>query len=242
MKIAIIAALPGELKQIVNTGFKRVPTSSKTVMKWVCPMADDEWVAVCAGMGSDAARRAFAESEADGSIDRVLSIGWAGALNEEVYSANSFIASAVIDAQTGERFELSGGERSMVLVSTARVANETEKRRLAATYGGAMVDMESAAVVRLALIRGIQVCCVKAISDEVGDRLPDFNPFIDRRGQMKMGAFVRYVATKPSYWGSLVRLGRTSSAAAHSLASAVLTVLSGPKDLVEINRTGSVDW
>ncbi len=242
MRVAIIAALPGELKPLVNLGFKRVPASSKTVMKWVCPMAEDEWVAVCAGMGADAARRAFAESEASGPIDRVLSVGWAGALNEEVYAANSFIASAVVDAQTGERFKLAAGERSMVLVSTARVADETEKRRLAATYSGAMVDMESAAVLRLAMTLDIPVCCVKAISDEVGAILPDFNQFINRQGQMRMFAFVCHVAVRPRYWAALVRLGQTSSAAAHNLASTVFTILSGPKDFAEINRTGSVDW
>ncbi len=244
MRVAIIAALSGELKPLVNTGWRRVPTQSKTVKKWVCGTTgdDDQWIAVCGGIGANAARRAFAEAETDGTVDRVISVGWAGALNEEVHSPRSFVATAIVDAQTGERFQLADGERKMVLVSTARVADEAEKRRLAAAYNGAMVDMESAAIVRLAHMRGIPVCCVKAISDDLGDKLPDFNPFVDPHGQMKISAFMRYVAVRPKYWGSLVRLGRTSSAAARNLASAVSTILGGPKDFAEINRTGSVDW
>ncbi len=242
MRVAIIAALPGELKQIVNAGFERLPASATFIRKWACVHDEDEWVAVCAGMGAEAARRAFAEAEASGPIDRVLSVGWAGALNEEVHAPHCFIASAVIDAQTGERFTFTGKERSMVLVSTARVADATEKRRLAAAYGGAMVDMESAAIVRLALMRGVPVCCVKAISDELGDTLPDFNRFIGDRGQMRTGALVRHAAVRPHHWRSLARLGRSSAAAAHNLASTVFTILSGPTNFDEINRTGNVDW
>jgi adenosylhomocysteine nucleosidase len=43
----------------------------------------DEVIAVCAGMGAAAARRAFAAAEFLGAMDLVLSVGWAGALREE---------------------------------------------------------------------------------------------------------------------------------------------------------------
>lgn len=242
MRIAVVAALPGELIKIVDTGWQRRPSQDKSVMKWIARSADEEWVAVCGGMGADAARRALVEAEADGRIDRLLSIGWAGALTDATTAGKTYIASIVVDAQTGERFDLTDGKRNLILISTARVAQEPEKRRLAATYGGVMVDMESATLVRLAQMRGIPVCCVKAISDEVGEDLPDFNLFINAQGQMRMGAFLLDVAMKPKYWKPLVRLGRNSAAAAVSLASAVLTILSGPKDFEEINRTGNVDW
>lgn len=243
MRIAIVAALPGELKQIV-TRWRRVPTSSKTIKKWISGTmgGEDQWIAVCAGMGANAARRAFAEAELDGTIDRVISIGWAGALTDNVYAPCSFIATAVVDAQTGERFNLSDGDRKLVLVSTARVADGTEKRRLAVTYTAAMVDMESAAIARLAIMRNIPICCVKAISDEVGDALPDFNLFVDRQGQMRMTPFIKYILVRPKYWRSLIRLGKLSTAGAHGLAHNVYNILFGRKDFAEINRTGSVDW
>ena len=243
MRVAIIAALPGELKPLV-TGWRRVPTRSKLVKKWVSGTAagEDQWVAICAGMGAEAARHAFAEAEVGGAIDRVISMGWAGALNEENYSPCSFIATTVVDGQTGERFELAGGDRKMVLVSTARVANEAEKRRLAAAYDGAMVDMEAATVVRLALMRGIPVCCIKAISDEVSDKLPDFNLFIDLQGQLQIGSFVMHVLVRPRYWRPLLRLGKMSAAGARGLAHIVYNILFGPKDFAEINRTGDMYW
>lgn len=242
MRIAIVAALPGELKQLVRTGFRRVPATKAFAKKWVMAMGEDVWIAVCAGMGAEAVRRAFVEAEADGRIDMVLSVGWAGALTEHVTAGGTYLASAVVDAKTGERFELSHGMRGNVLVTTTRVAHEAEKRRLAETYGGKFVDMESATVVRMAQMRGIPVVCIKAISDEIGERLPDFNTYIDKAGQMRMRGLVGYVLVRPWYWGALLRLGRASAKGSSTLASAILAFLTGSKNADEVNRTGKVDW
>jgi adenosylhomocysteine nucleosidase len=193
-------------------------------------------------MGADAARRAFTEAEADGKIDIVLSVGWAGALVENLIPGAAYVASSVVDAGTGERFELACGARDTVLVTSAHVAQEVEKRRLAEAYGAKLVDMESATILRLAQMRDIPVICMKAVSDDVGETLPDFNAFIDAEGQMRMMAFIRHVLVRPHYWGGLIRLRRASSDGAHSLASQVATFLSGPKDVEHVNRTGNVDW
>ncbi len=243
MRIAIVAALPGELKRLVKAGWKRAPSSRKTVSKWVARVGDVDCVAVCGGMGAEAARQAFAEAEADGRIDMVLSVGWAGALVEELTSGATYLASAVVDAQTGERFDVAqNGSQTLVLVSTARVAQAPEKNRLAAAYNGSMVDMESATVARLARMRGIPVLCLKAISDDLHELLPDFNLFIDARGHMRMAAFIAHVMVRPGYWGALIRLGRGSAKGAETLASAVLAFLTGPKDAEAVNRSGNVNW
>ena len=68
------------------------------------------------------------------------------------------------------------------------MANEAEKRRLAETYGGMLVDMESATIARLAQMRGIPVCCMKIdYETDVSARLPNLNPFISAMGQMRDG-------------------------------------------------------
>ncbi len=242
MRIAIIAALPGELKHLVSTGFKPVATTQAFAKKWEMPMAADHWIAVCAGMGADAARRAFVEAEADGKVDMVLSVGWAGALVDDLIPGATYVASAVIDAKTGERFELSNRQREDVLITTSSVAQEAEKRRLAVTYRGRFVDMESATILRLAQMRGVPALCLKAISDDLGERLPDFNPYIDANGQMRMMPFLGHILPHPQYWGALRRLGKASSQGSASLASAIFTFLTGPKNVDDVNRTGNLDW
>jgi adenosylhomocysteine nucleosidase len=176
-----------------------------------------EIVAVAAGMGAAAARRAFTAAEFGGSLDVVLSVGWAGALTDECRPGEAYIVSQVIDAQTGERFSIEGGEGPR-LVTTAQVADAQDKRRLAETYGAALVDMEAATVARLAQMRDIPFFCCKGVSDGVDADLPDLNPFIDVDGQLKLTAFLAHVAIRPQFWAQLWRLGRNSSAAANSIA------------------------
>jgi adenosylhomocysteine nucleosidase len=243
-RIAIIAAMPGELKPLVK-GWKSLPTGQRFVYKWTATFGDNECVAVCAGMGADAATRAFAQAEKDGPLDAVLSIGWVGALQNEGFPGEFFIPNIVVNAQTGERFTLAERDKPVVLVTTTHVANEAEKRRLAATYGGSVVDMESAAVARLAQMHGIPVCCMKITTDEVSARLPDLNPFIDRMGQMKMGRFIAHVLVRPKYWAALSRLGKASSAGADHIAGALPDLLARLtlQDFNELNRTGLIpDW
>jgi adenosylhomocysteine nucleosidase len=224
-RIGIIAALPGELKPLVR-GWDRLPAARGSgIAMWQRPLSagDDEVVAVCAGMGAAAARRAFAAAEFLGAMDVVLSVGWAGALSDECRAGECYEVAEVIDSMTGERF--SAGASGVKLVTTVQVADAAEKRRLAASYGARLVDMEAAAVARLAQMRGIPVRCFKGVSDEAGAELPDLNPFIDVDGQMKMAKFLGHVALRPGYWGSLVRLGGHSAVAAKSLADSVLRFL-----------------
>jgi adenosylhomocysteine nucleosidase len=237
MRIGIIAALPGELKPLVR-GWDRLASPTKALSIWVKTTCEDEYIAVCAGMGTKAVLRSFTAAEHIGTLDMVLSVGWAGALDESVTAGHCYIASEVIDTRTGERFSFTKGERKQRLVTTPRVADESEKARLRDTYGAALVDMEAAAVARLAQMRGIPICCFKAVSDGKDARLPDLNRFIDEEGQLQLLSFLGYVVSRPHYWGSLIQLGKTSRAAAEALAISIQKFLED-KDVEKANRIGA---
>jgi adenosylhomocysteine nucleosidase len=234
MRIAIIAALPGELKPLVRD-WDRVSSPTRGISIWLKTSGADEYIAVSGGMGTSAALRSFAAAEHVGTFDMVLSVGWAGALDDAMKPEHCYIASEVIDALTGERFSLTDGNRQLRLVTTPRVADKVEKNRLRNSYDAALVDMESSAIARLAQIRGIPVYCFKAVSDGHDAKLPDINPFIDEHGQLKMLPFLGHVALRPRYWGSLIQLGKTSSVAAKALAVTI------NKFLEDKNRTGAVE-
>ncbi|WP_263365621.1 phosphorylase family protein [Edaphobacter bradus] len=243
MRVGIIAALPGELKPLVK-GWKRVKASTPKARKWVLRRGEDnadEWIAVCAGMGAEAARRAFAEAECDGALEVVLSVGWAGALSETIQPEAVVVPSVVIDAQTGESFVISTTvDGALRLVTTARVADAKEKARLWESYGAVAVDMEAATVARLAEMRKIPLVCIKAISDGRDARLPDLNRFVDRDGRMRMLPFLVYVAVRPGFWGPLMRLGSHSAAGAKAMRDTINAFMEG-KDAERADRTGGVD-
>lgn len=236
MRIGIIAALPGELKPLVR-GWRREP-SPKYVQLWSHNFGVDQVIAACSGMGAEAALRSFAAIESSGPLDMVLSVGWAGALEEGIEAGECYVLSEIINSQTGERFPLTSGNRKLRLVTTPRVADQAEKYRLWQTYGAVLVDMEAVAVARLARMRNLPMCCFKAVSDEVEAVLPDLNPFIDRHGQLRLMPFLAHVAIRPHYWRSLLHLGRNSAKAAEALAVTLSKFLQ-TKDVEGTNRIGA---
>ena len=221
-RVAIIAALPGELKPLVR-GWAR--ESRPGVELWRHQRGHAVWIAACAGVGAEAAQRAWAETEREGAADTVLSVGWAGALRGDFASGRAYRVSRVIDARTGENFGVAGQPEECRLVTSHRVADQAEKRRLAAAYGADLVDMEAAAVARLAAGRGIPFHCVKGVSDGVADRLPDFNGFISADGKFARTRFASFALLRPRYWRALLRLERNSRKAAAGLRQALGDIL-----------------
>jgi adenosylhomocysteine nucleosidase len=221
-RVALIAAFPGELRPLVGSW----PHSKRNgVQFWARRNEEEEWIAACAGTGQDAATRAFAALEDGGPIDLVISLGWAGALRADVPGGSAHNVAGVIDARTGERFLCDAGAGDLWLVTSPNVADEWEKRRLANTYHAVLVDMEAAAVARLAAMREIPFYCFKGVSDGVNARLPDFNRFIRQNGQFRSAAFILFAALRPWYWPALLRMGENSRKAAQNIAQSLFEFL-----------------
>lgn len=221
-RTAIIAAMPGELQPLVRTWRHE---RRNGVDLWRFRFDRGEWVAACAGAGQAAATRAFAAIEQSGPIDRVISAGWAGALAPPFRGGEVYRPSGVIDSQTGERFRVAVWSDELWLVTSPKVADGAEKRRLAAAYRGGLVDMEAAAVARLAAMRGIPFFCVKGVSDAFEDELPDFNLFLSAVGRLQLRRLLFYVLPRPKYWHALIRMGENSRKASQGMADHLLDLL-----------------
>lgn len=216
--IAIIAALPGELKPLVGGWQLRGRNL------WTGRMGDSEAIAVAGGMGAEAAQRAIERAVAESNPNILVSYGWAGALTCAVKPPQACVISEVVDAAKGERFTTASPD-GYRLVTLDRVARYDEKRALATQHQAVLVDMEASAIARIAAARSLPFYCFKGISDGYLDRLPDFSRFINGDGELRMAAFLVYAALHPQYWSSLQRLGKNSSAAADGLSSLARQVL-----------------
>ncbi len=214
--IVIIAAMPGELKPLVRSW--AALESRDGVDGWQHP--NGPIMAFCGGMGAGAALRAFARSRQVCEPVRLLSIGWAGALREDMAPGTVVKASMVRDLNTGEMFAAEGS--SGLLLTSNRVAVREEKQRLARTYDGAVaVDMEAATLARMARAHDLRFYAIKAVSDTLEEDLPDMNPFVTSGGQFATARFVAHVATKPKYWSALAQFGKQAKLAADTLCAAV---------------------
>ncbi len=220
-RTGLIAAISGELKPIVR-GWKH---ERRNGVDFWAHRDENLYVAACAGAGQAAATRAFAEIEKDAPVDLVFSLGWAGALTPDLAPGKAYNVAGVVDARTGERFHCDAGAGEHWLATSPIVADEAEKRRLASTYGAALVDMEAAAIGRLAAMRGIPFYCIKGVSDGMDAKLPDFNRFLTSDGHFQTARFTLYALLRPWYWPVLTRMGENSKRAAQGIAESLLDFL-----------------
>ncbi len=221
-RTAIIAAMPGELMPLVRGWHHQ---TRNRIDLWTREHEDGEWIAACAGAGQVAATRALAEIEKDGPVTSLFSVGWAGALTESCAMGSAYQVAHIVDARTGERFELDSPAEPCILVTSPAVVDEAGKRRLADAYAATLVDMEAAALARLAEMRGIPFTCIKGVSDAVDARLPDLNRFLAPDGRFRLAAFVLFAAIRPWYWPALLRMGENSKKAAQGIAQSLHQLL-----------------
>jgi adenosylhomocysteine nucleosidase len=218
-KIAIIAALPDELKPLVR-GWQQPDRNL-----WQGRIGDHDTVAIAGGMGAEAAARAVVRAFTVIEPEALVSYGWTGALTCAVKPPAACVITEVIDDVSGERFATRSSE-GYKLITLDHVVRGDEKRRLAEKHRAVLADMEAATVARLAAGRDLAFYCFKGISDGYNDELPDFNSYIGSDGQLKMAPFLAHAALHPKYWPSLRRLGSNSKESATKLAQLVSESLS----------------
>lgn len=216
-RTVFIAAFPDELRPIVR-GWQHERRNG--VDTW-SHRDENLYVAACAGAGQAAATRAFAAVEESAPIDLVFSVGWAGALTSDVVPGSAHNVAGVIDTRTGERFRCDAGAGALWLATSPRVADRAEKLRLASTYAASLVDMEAAAIARLAHMRGIPFYCIKGVSDGLHDRLLDFNRFLSPNGQLQIARLILFALFRPVYWPALFRIGENSKKASQGIAESL---------------------
>src|SRR5271156_2963380 len=224
-RVGIIAALPGELKPLVQ-GWQSLPVPRKDEAAWVSRVQDVECVAVYAGVGSEAASRACDIAANSGALDALFSVGWAGALSCGIHPGSAYAVNEVVDAQTEETFVTSFPLDQEIgvpfkLVTTDHIVQYAEKRQLAGRHKAVLVDMEAATVARFALSRQIPFYCLKAISDEIADILPDFGRYTGPDGHLRMAPLLGHVAVRPKYWPAMLRLGQNAKSGARAVAGAL---------------------
>jgi len=206
---AMIAALPREVKGLVR-GWEARELPGKIFV-----YTNGSAVVACAGMGAGRVALAVEAARKAGPVTTLISVGLAGACDPSLRVAEIVRAGVVVDSRTGERF--SDGTDGAVLVTASVVASVKEKARMHASYGAAAVDMEAAAVARLARAHGLGFGAVKVISDEAGVELAELGRFATADGQFREGAFAVHAMVRPWMWGKLIGLARNSGRAVAAL-------------------------
>ena len=224
IKIAIIAAMEREVWPLVRRWKVHVIEQGGRRYRL---FENGEAALICGGIGAEAARRATEAVIREVNPVRVISVGFAGALDGSLEVGDVLEPGAVINAADGVRTEVGSGEG--ILVSSATVAGKEQKARLRKAYGASAVDMEAAAVAQGAEARGVGFGALKAISDAADFSLPlmDGPPdrFVASDGSFRTGKFAGHVALRPWLWWTTIAMARNSAKASRTLCGALVSYL-----------------
>ena len=180
-------------------------------------------VAICSGIGAEQGRRATEAVIQLARPAKMLSVGFAGALDSSLKVADIVEPRTVVNSADGSRTDTGRGMGTVV--SALSVAGPDQKRRLASAYGAVAVDMEGASVAMGAQAHGLEFAALKSISDELDFAMPPINGFVSHEGQFRHVPFALHVAMRPWLWGRTIALGRNSARAARTLCQAIKSYL-----------------
>ncbi len=178
---------------------------------------NEEVSLICAGIGGKHAAAAARWSISRLNPELVMSVGFAGALDAGGAVGDVLTPATVIDGGTGEAFPTTAGNG--VLVTVSGVLAGEEKRNLATRFHATAVDMEGAAVARVARESGVRFSAVKAISDPVDFAMPPLERFVNEAGEFQHVKLLAYAAVRPWLWTVLMRLGTNSEKASSQLCA-----------------------
>jgi adenosylhomocysteine nucleosidase len=221
-KIAMVAAMEREVRPLIRNWKVRTIEHSGRRYR-IFEDRKTTTTLTCSRIGFEAARRATEALIEEVHPTRVISIGFAGALNVAMQVGDVLEPHTVINAADGVRTEVGGGAGT--LVSSATVAGKDQKARLAKAYSASAVDMEAAAVAQGARAHGIDFAALKAISDNSDFDLPAMDGFVGADGTFRSVRFAFHVALRPLLWRSTIELARNSSRASHALCEALARYL-----------------
>ncbi len=219
MRTAVIAALPRELKGLVE-GWRQLKSPRPGVQLF----AREDQIAVTAGIGCARASLAVeAALAAKGGVEHLISFGLAGACDPAQAAGQALWCGSVVDVRSGERFTCR--EDGPVLATSDRIASVAEKRRLRESYGAALVDMEAASVGRLARAHGLGFSALKAVSDSAASAMDGMGGFVTELGGFRELAYGFHLATRPAKWGAVIALGRASTQGLNAATAELVRLL-----------------
>ncbi len=242
MRFAIFAALPQELELIIQdldalkggsrNSYEVYYTSNKSV----------EIALVITSVGSANALAALQSIYMEFSPDIVLSTGYGGALymgaaagdlvwsSQVIYLSESG-ASVLLNVPAEDAFFEKISSSVPVTKGTIVTIDEiTPKKdilcRLPDGIQNPVCDMETFALAKYCLEKGIRFFALRAISDLADEDIPgEIAHIMDTSGRPDIWRAVRLILRKPSLLTLLVRLGLNSRKASQNLRLAVTTLI-----------------
>ncbi|MDQ6987999.1 MAG: hypothetical protein Q9M25_09370 [Mariprofundaceae bacterium] len=227
--LGIVSALSLEAKMLTAqpNAFQILPTHATAT-------DNDETTNILlavSGIGAEAAEKS-AMRLVDRGATALVSWGCAGGLVARMNSGDLLLPQAVISTH-GEILHTDAIWRNhlmrmlpaslrphegILIESRCIVANPAEKRTLAKIAGAVAVDMESAAIGRVARNEGIPFIVIRSVADTLNEGIPDaITSAADAQGNIRIKQLLIPIIRQPRLWPQLIRQGLNFHAASRTL-------------------------
>lgn len=231
--ICILAAVREELSGILR---QMAVSSKQKIGRadlWSGAWQGRPLLLVRTGVGKRCAFLALSDVLAAHTPGLIVSIGYAGGTDPALRVGDLLLAEKILEPPPGEfhaggmqapaqEFEVDASLAARfaevappegaalhrgALLTVGEVVTEPEKKQaLGARYDACALDMETAALARLAREKDIPFLSLRAISDAADDALMDVSPFLEEDGEVSRLKAGWYVLTHPSAIGPLRNL------------------------------------
>lgn len=180
------------------------------------------------GMGFAKARTATQALIDAHSPAYILSVGFSGALHEELRFGDIVIANAIVDEHDQQLFldlkmesdPQTGLHVGKLLTTDHIVRTAQEKRDLGAKYGALAVDLESLAVAQVCRDSKVRFMAVRVISDDLtADLPPEILSVVGATGAVRIGAALGAIWKRPGSVAEMWKLRGHATTAATRLAT-----------------------
>ena len=177
------------------------------------------------GMGRRNASTRFRQALDRCRPERVLTCGFAGALNPELH-VGDVLFDEDFDAGFGEALSSLGAIKAGFHCSTRVAVTAAEKAEIRRMTSADAVEMESSVIRTLCREHGIPSATLRAISDAAGEDLPlDFNALMTSDQRISMAKLSLALMKSPGTLPRLLELQRNTRHAAQRLAGVLHELL-----------------
>lgn len=236
-KLGLVVALSAEGRSMAGCGWLR---QDDWMVKRRCTNGRDEIWVQC-GIGPQRAAAAARWLVAQ-QVDRLAVLGVSGGLNPDLGTGDLVLASAVVDRCVGEKsaplvLDGEGCKQSLlsagfkvysgsILTVSEPVLHPAEKTALFAEYDVLAVDMESAAVARVAIEMAVPCTVVRSICDPAQRPIAaDVFDIVDETGHLRWGGLLSGLFKRPGLLFDLLRMQKDFSRALQALKRGVPVVV-----------------
>jgi 5'-methylthioadenosine/S-adenosylhomocysteine nucleosidase len=244
-----MVALLGALKQEITDVRKRM-TVTENVSEDTCTIFRGTWhgreiLLAQTGMGKQRAQAATRHLVEHYPITRIISLGFAGALTDELRVGDVILYSAVhcSDAEVSQQGAYCSGKdllarvngalkhvavnsscRPGVTVSHAVLSYE-EKHGLDLAFNASVVDMESYWIAEIAAEQQIPFVILRSVSDTNQEKMLPIGQLMTEDGNVLWREAAGYFLRRPHHLAVVGRLYRNAKQAAWNLAAAIDEVI-----------------